>query len=117
MTFVVGENCIKCKYTDCVEVCPVDCFYEGPTSWSFTRTNVLIAPFANPSVRQKPFSRKMNCLRISRCFSNSTPNWQMCGQTLPSAKNTRLTQKTGMENQGSFSIWNAEADRKAVSDR
>lgn len=30
MTFVVGDNCIRCKYTDCVEVCPVDCFYEGP---------------------------------------------------------------------------------------
>ena len=30
MTFVVGEDCIKCKHTDCVEVCPVDCFYEGP---------------------------------------------------------------------------------------
>ncbi|MCL4108974.1 UNVERIFIED_CONTAM: hypothetical protein GTU68_008169 [Idotea baltica] len=30
MTFVVGEQCIKCKHTDCVEVCPVDCFYEGP---------------------------------------------------------------------------------------
>ena len=30
MTFIVGDNCIKCKYTDCVEVCPVDCFYEGP---------------------------------------------------------------------------------------
>lgn len=30
MTFVVGQNCIKCKLTDCVEVCPVDCFYEGP---------------------------------------------------------------------------------------
>ena len=30
MTFVVGENCINCKHTDCVEVCPVDCFYEGP---------------------------------------------------------------------------------------
>ncbi len=30
MTFVIGESCIKCKYTDCVEVCPVDCFYEGP---------------------------------------------------------------------------------------
>ena len=29
MTFVVTENCIKCKYTDCVSVCPVDCFYEG----------------------------------------------------------------------------------------
>ena len=30
MTFVVTESCIKCKLTDCVEVCPVDCFYEGP---------------------------------------------------------------------------------------
>lgn len=30
MTFVIGEACIKCKLTDCVEVCPVDCFYEGP---------------------------------------------------------------------------------------
>ncbi|EKD75850.1 MAG: hypothetical protein ACD_44C00008G0010 [uncultured bacterium] len=30
MTFVILESCIKCKYTDCVEVCPVDCFYEGP---------------------------------------------------------------------------------------
>jgi len=30
MAFVVTDNCILCKYTDCVEVCPVDCFYEGP---------------------------------------------------------------------------------------
>src|SRR5690348_7139070 len=30
MPFVVTENCIKCKYTDCVEVCPVDCFHVGP---------------------------------------------------------------------------------------
>ena len=29
MTFVVTDKCIACKYTDCVEVCPVDCFYEG----------------------------------------------------------------------------------------
>ncbi len=29
MTYVVKESCIKCKYMDCVEVCPVDCFYEG----------------------------------------------------------------------------------------
>jgi ferredoxin len=29
MTHVVTENCIKCRYTDCVEVCPVDCFHEG----------------------------------------------------------------------------------------
>lgn len=30
MTYVVTENCILCKYTDCAIVCPVDCFHEGP---------------------------------------------------------------------------------------
>ncbi len=30
MTFVVTDACIQCKYTDCVQVCPVDCFQEGP---------------------------------------------------------------------------------------
>lgn len=30
MTYVVTDSCIKCKYTDCVDVCPVDCFHEGP---------------------------------------------------------------------------------------
>ena len=30
MAFVVTDQCIRCKYTDCVEVCPVDCFHEGP---------------------------------------------------------------------------------------
>ena len=30
MPYVVAQPCINCKHTDCVEVCPVDCFYEGP---------------------------------------------------------------------------------------
>ncbi|NMG69939.1 ferredoxin FdxA [Parazoarcus communis] len=30
MTYVVTEACVRCKYTDCVDVCPVDCFREGP---------------------------------------------------------------------------------------
>lgn len=30
MAYVVTESCIACKYTDCVEICPVDCFHEGP---------------------------------------------------------------------------------------
>jgi len=30
MAYIVMEPCIECKYTDCVEVCPVDCFHEGP---------------------------------------------------------------------------------------
>lgn len=42
MAYVVTENCIKCKYTDCVDVCPVDCFREGPNFWSSIRMSVLI---------------------------------------------------------------------------
>ena len=30
MTHIVSESCIKCRYTDCVDVCPVDCFRQGP---------------------------------------------------------------------------------------
>jgi ferredoxin len=30
MTYVVTDSCVQCKYTDCVDVCPVDCFREGP---------------------------------------------------------------------------------------
>ncbi len=32
MTYVVADPCVKCKYTDCVAVCPVECFYEGENS-------------------------------------------------------------------------------------
>ena len=30
MAHVVGDACVRCKFTDCVDVCPVDCFHEGP---------------------------------------------------------------------------------------
>ena len=36
MTYVVTEACIKCKHMDCIEVCPVDCFYEGENTPSTT---------------------------------------------------------------------------------
>jgi ferredoxin len=38
MTFVVTDNCIKCKYTDCVAVCPVDAFFEGPNFLAISPT-------------------------------------------------------------------------------
>ena len=53
MTFVVLENCIKCTPTDCVDVCPVDCFHEGPIFWSSTPRNASTARCANPSARSE----------------------------------------------------------------
>ena len=53
MTYVVTDACIKCKYMDCVEVCPVDCFYEGEGCSSSTPTNASIAACASPNARPK----------------------------------------------------------------
>ena len=51
MTYIVKDECIKCKLTDCVEVCPVDCFYEGENMLVINPMNVLIAVFVSLSVR------------------------------------------------------------------
>ena len=57
MTYVVNESCIKCKLMDCVEVCPVDCFYEGENMLVSIPTNVSIAGFASQNVRSMRSSR------------------------------------------------------------
>ena len=52
MTYIVTENCIKCKFMDCVEVCPVDCYYEGENflvinpdgTYSFTPAPGFVGP-------------------------------------------------------------------------
>ncbi len=48
MTYVVTENCIKCKYLDCVEVCPVDCFYEGENMVAINPTECIDCGVCEP---------------------------------------------------------------------
>ena len=50
MTYIVKDECIKCKLTDCVEVCPVDCFYEGENMLAINPDNVLIVGCVNQNV-------------------------------------------------------------------
>jgi hypothetical protein len=66
MTFVVGENCIKCKHTDCVEVCPVDCFYEGPNFLVSILMSALIAHCASQSAPLTLFFQKMSYQQIRK---------------------------------------------------
>jgi sulfate adenylyltransferase subunit 1 len=63
MTHTVTEACIKCKYTDCVDVCPVDCFREGPNFLTIDPTNALTARCASPSARSTPSTPKKTCRR------------------------------------------------------
>jgi formate hydrogenlyase subunit 6/NADH:ubiquinone oxidoreductase subunit I len=57
MTYVVTDKCIRCKYMDCVEVCPVDCFYEGENMLVIHRTSVSTAGYASRNARSTPSGR------------------------------------------------------------
>lgn len=53
MTYVVTENCILCKSTDCVEVCPVDCFHEGPNFLAIDPDECIHCGVCEPECPQK----------------------------------------------------------------
>jgi ferredoxin len=59
MTFVVTENCIKCKYTDCVEVCPVDCFHEGPNFLVIDPEECIDCTLCEPELHYKPLNAEL----------------------------------------------------------
>ena len=66
MTFVVVDNCIKCKHTDCVEVCPVDCFYEGPNFLVIHPDECIDCALANRNAPWMQFFPKTSCRTTSK---------------------------------------------------
>ncbi len=55
MTYVVNDKCIKCKFMDCVEVCPVDCFYEGENMLVIHPDECIDCGVCERNARWKPF--------------------------------------------------------------
>ena len=78
MTYVVTEECIKCKYTDCVEVCPVDCFYEGKNMLVINPEECIDCGVCEPECpidAIKPESKEvMQWLEINKKYSEIWPN-------------------------------------------
>ena len=78
MTYVVTDKCIKCKYTDCVEVCPVDCFYEGDNMLVINPEECIdcgVCEAECPVDAIKPENRElMPWLEINKKYSNIWPN-------------------------------------------
>ena len=79
MTFIVNENCIKCKYTDCVEVCPVDCFYEGENMLVIHPDECIDCGVCEPecpvdAIQADTDSGAENWLELNRKFSEEWPN-------------------------------------------
>lgn len=69
MTFVVTENCIKCRYTDCVEVCPVDCFREGPNFLVIDPDECIDCALCEPECPVEAIKSQDNLTESEQVFS------------------------------------------------
>ena len=92
MTYIVTENCIKCKYTDCVEVCPVDCFYEGENMLVINPEECIDCGVCVPECpidAIKPESMDDDALKwldINKKMSNIWPRIVVAKEPLPEAE-------------------------------
>ena len=92
MTFVVGENCIQCRYTDCVEVCPVDCFYSGPNMLVINPDECIDCALCEPECPAKAIysedeipENQKDFLALNRKMSETWPNITEKSDPLPDA--------------------------------
>jgi len=95
MTYVVTENCIKCKFTDCVEVCPVDCFYEGENFLVINPDECIDCGVCEPECPAEAIlpdtealarDKSHKWLEINRKYSQQWPNITRKRDPLPDAE-------------------------------
>ncbi|SHO65020.1 ferredoxin [Pseudoxanthobacter soli DSM 19599] len=91
MPYVVTENCIKCKYTDCVEVCPVDCFYEGENMLVIHPDECIDCGVCEPecpaeAIKPDTESGLESWLALNRDYAAMWPNLTTKRDALPDAK-------------------------------
>jgi ferredoxin len=79
VTYIVTEACIRCKYTDCVEVCPVDCFYEGANMLVIHPDECIDCGVCEPecpvdAIKPDTVSGLEKWLELNRDYSSKWPN-------------------------------------------
>jgi ferredoxin len=91
MTYVVTDNCIKCKFTDCVDVCPVDCFYEGENMLVIHPDECIDCGVCVPECPADAIfpdtdaTVRADWLRLNREYADKWPNITRKKQSLPDA--------------------------------
>lgn len=89
MAYVVTEKCIKCKYTDCVEVCPVDCFYEGDNMLVINPDECIDCGVCEPECPIEAIEPEkednVKWLEVNREYSEKWPNITVNKGSLPDA--------------------------------
>jgi len=91
MTYVVTDACIRCKYMDCVEVCPVDCFYEGENMLVIHPDECIDCGVCEPEcpvdeIKPDTESGLEKWLEVNSEFSRAWPNITQKGEAPPDAK-------------------------------
>lgn len=91
MTYVVLDNCIRCKFTDCVEVCPVDCFYEGENMLVINPEECIDCGVCEPECPAEAIKADTepgleNWLELNTKYSAMWPNITTKRDPLPEAK-------------------------------
>jgi ferredoxin len=91
MTYVVTENCINCKYMDCVEVCPVDCFYEGKNMLVIHPDECIDCGVCEPecpaeAIKPDTEPGLENWLNLNAEYAKSWPNITIKREAPPDAK-------------------------------
>ncbi len=91
MTFVVTDACIRCKYTDCVEVCPVDCFYEGENMLVIHPDECIDCGVCEPecpieAILPDTDSNAEKWVEINRQYAEEWPNITVKKDAMPEAE-------------------------------
>ena len=78
MTFIVTDSCIKCKYTDCVDVCPVDCFHEGENMLVINPETCIDCGVCEPecpaeAIKADTFPSMEKWVEINQKYANKWP--------------------------------------------
>ena len=94
MTYVVNDNCISCKYMDCMEVCPVDCFYEGENLLVIHPDECIDCGVCEPECPADAI--KPDTEPGLDKWLNSTANTPAFGRILPSRRNRCQTRRSWM---------------------
>ncbi|MFN3868195.1 MAG: ferredoxin FdxA [Hyphomicrobiaceae bacterium] len=94
MTYIVNDKCIKCKFTDCVEVCPVDCFYEGENMLVIHPDECIDCGVCEPecpveAIKPDTEPGLEKWLELNRVYADKWPNITAKKDPLPEAEEFR----------------------------